>query len=190
MIAFLIRQAWEVDTCRGHYSNVSCAIFHPRQDLIISNSEDKSIRVWDMAKRTCLHTFRLQNLAIHLIFKIVFNLEHIQFFFLFYYCHKPRNCKLHEINCMLRCCFSFRNSLFWWTFLGHDYEIKFQIEMSFLLFSRDKTLFKLFNMIKMPVFYILKCVLGVKNTWSKESSLHFDHLTMDDVKSLKWQWKE
>ncbi len=80
MIAFLIRQAWEVDTCRGHYSNVSCAIFHPRQDLIISNSEDKSIRVWDMAKRTCLHTFRLQNLAIHLIFKIVFNLEHIQFF--------------------------------------------------------------------------------------------------------------
>ena len=80
MITFLIRQAWEVDTCRGHYSNVSCAIFHPRQDLIISNSEDKSIRVWDMAKRTCLHTFRLQNLAIHLIIKIVFNLEHIQFF--------------------------------------------------------------------------------------------------------------
>ncbi len=28
------------------------------QDLIISNSEDKSIRVWDMSKRTCLHTFR------------------------------------------------------------------------------------------------------------------------------------
>ena len=51
-------QAWEVDTCRGHYNNVSCVIFHPRQDLILSNSEDKSIRVWDTAKRTCLHTFR------------------------------------------------------------------------------------------------------------------------------------
>lgn len=29
-------KAWEVDTCRGHYNNVSCAIFHPRQDLIVS----------------------------------------------------------------------------------------------------------------------------------------------------------
>ena len=66
-------QAWEVDTCRGHYNNVSCAIFHPRlelililipdsrQELILSNSEDKSIRVWDMTKRTCLHTFRREN---------------------------------------------------------------------------------------------------------------------------------
>ena len=44
-------KAWEVDTCRGHYNNVSCCIFHPRQDLILSNSEDRSIRVWDMAKR-------------------------------------------------------------------------------------------------------------------------------------------
>lgn len=51
-------KAWEVDTCRGHYNNVSCCIFHPRQELILSNSEDKSIRVWDMSKRTCLHTFR------------------------------------------------------------------------------------------------------------------------------------
>lgn len=44
-------KAWEVDTCRGHYNNVSCAVFHPRQELILSNSEDKSIRVWDMSKR-------------------------------------------------------------------------------------------------------------------------------------------
>ncbi len=28
------------------------------QDLIISNSEDKSIRVWDMSKRTGVQTFR------------------------------------------------------------------------------------------------------------------------------------
>lgn len=54
-------KAWEVDTCRGHYNNVSCVIFHPRQEFIVSNSEDKSIRVWDMAKRQCLHTFRREN---------------------------------------------------------------------------------------------------------------------------------
>ena len=36
-------------------------LFHPRQDLIISNSEDKSIRVWDTPKRTCLHTFRREH---------------------------------------------------------------------------------------------------------------------------------
>ena len=58
MLIWIPFQAWEVDTCRGHYNNVSCVIFHPRQDLILSNSEDKSIRVWDTAKRTCLHTFR------------------------------------------------------------------------------------------------------------------------------------
>ena len=57
----IFSQAWEVDTCRGHYNNVSCVIFHPRQDLIVSNSEDKSIRVWDMSKRTCLHTFRREH---------------------------------------------------------------------------------------------------------------------------------
>lgn len=48
---WLESKAWEVDTCRGHYNNVSCAVFHPRQELILSNSEDKSIRVWDMSKR-------------------------------------------------------------------------------------------------------------------------------------------
>lgn len=52
-------KAWEVDTCRGHYNNVSCVTFH--KELIISNAEDKSIRVWDMTKRQCLHTFRREN---------------------------------------------------------------------------------------------------------------------------------
>ncbi|XP_077985035.1 coatomer subunit alpha-like isoform X2 [Glandiceps talaboti] len=54
-------KAWEVDTCRGHYNNVSCVIFHPRQELIVSNSEDKSIRVWDMSKRTGVQTFRREH---------------------------------------------------------------------------------------------------------------------------------
>ena len=35
-------RAWEVDTFRGHFNNVSCAIFHPRQELILSNSEVRS----------------------------------------------------------------------------------------------------------------------------------------------------
>nr|NVI69601.1 coat protein (coatomer) alpha [Cucujiformia] len=54
-------KAWEVDTCRGHYNNVSCVIFHPRQELLLSNGEDRSIRVWDVSKRTCLQTIRKEN---------------------------------------------------------------------------------------------------------------------------------
>lgn len=54
-------KAWEVDTCRGHFSNVSCVIFHPRQDLIISNSEDRSIRIFDLHRRAALQTFRREN---------------------------------------------------------------------------------------------------------------------------------
>lgn len=42
-------------------NNVSCVIFHPRQELILSNSEDKTIRVWDMAKRTGIQTFRREH---------------------------------------------------------------------------------------------------------------------------------
>jgi len=38
-------KAWEVDTLRGHMNNVSCCIFKPSEDLIITNSEDRSIRV-------------------------------------------------------------------------------------------------------------------------------------------------
>ena len=31
-------KAWEVDTLRGHVNNVSCVMFHARQDIIVSNS--------------------------------------------------------------------------------------------------------------------------------------------------------
>ena len=54
-------KAWEVDTLRGHTNNVSCVIFHARQDIIVSNSEDKSIQVWDMSKRTSVQTFRREH---------------------------------------------------------------------------------------------------------------------------------
>mmetsp|Transcript_119841 Transcript_119841/g.189744 ORF Transcript_119841/g.189744 Transcript_119841/m.189744 type:complete len:1240 (+) Transcript_119841:60-3779(+) len=57
-------KAWEVDTLRGHFNNVSCVLYYPKkngQDLILSNSEDRTIRVWDGQKRTGIHTFRREN---------------------------------------------------------------------------------------------------------------------------------
>lgn len=41
-------KAWEVHTMNGHTNNVSCVIFHPKRELIVSNSEDRSIRVSDI----------------------------------------------------------------------------------------------------------------------------------------------
>ncbi|GMH54292.1 hypothetical protein TrRE_jg8372, partial [Triparma retinervis] len=41
-------KAWEVNTMRGHTNNVSCVMFLPKNKLVVSNSEDCSIRVWDM----------------------------------------------------------------------------------------------------------------------------------------------
>lgn len=56
-------KAWEMDTMRGHTNNVSCAIFHQKQeqDLIVSNSEDRTIRVWDVSKRMCVQTYRREH---------------------------------------------------------------------------------------------------------------------------------
>jgi len=36
-------------------------MFHAKQDIIVSNSEDKSIRVWDATKRTGIQTFRREH---------------------------------------------------------------------------------------------------------------------------------
>ena len=48
---------------RGHSNNVSCVIFHQsnEQDLIVSNSEDRTIRVWDVSKRMGVQTFRREH---------------------------------------------------------------------------------------------------------------------------------
>lgn len=54
-------KAWEVDTCRGHFNNVSSALFHPRHELLVSAGEDKTLRVWDMSRRTALATFRRES---------------------------------------------------------------------------------------------------------------------------------
>ncbi|KAF9002859.1 hypothetical protein BDZ89DRAFT_1146278 [Hymenopellis radicata] len=54
-------KAWEVDSCRGHFNNVSSALFHPKSELIVSCGEDKTVRVWDLAKRTAIQTFRREH---------------------------------------------------------------------------------------------------------------------------------
>lgn len=42
-------------------NNVSCVLFHARQDIIVSNSEDKTIRIWDATKRTLVHKIRREH---------------------------------------------------------------------------------------------------------------------------------
>ena len=54
-------KAWEVDTCRGHFQNCSACLFHPHQDLILSVAEDKTIRVWDLNKRSSVQSFKREN---------------------------------------------------------------------------------------------------------------------------------
>ena len=54
-------KAWEVDTCRGHFQNTSACLFHPHQDLILSVGEDKTIRIWDLNKRTSVQSFKREN---------------------------------------------------------------------------------------------------------------------------------
>lgn len=58
---FLEIKAWEVDTCRGHFQNASACLFHPHQDLIMSVGEDKTVRVWDLNKRTAVQSFKREN---------------------------------------------------------------------------------------------------------------------------------
>lgn len=54
-------KAWEVDSCHGHFINVSSALFHPKHKSIVSCGEDKTVRVWDLAKHTAIQTFRREH---------------------------------------------------------------------------------------------------------------------------------
>lgn len=47
--------------CRGHFQNASGCLFHPHQDLILSAGEDKTIRVWDLNKRTSVQSFKRES---------------------------------------------------------------------------------------------------------------------------------
>ena len=61
IIYFLEVKAWEHDSLYGHNANVSCAIFHPKLDCIISNSEDKTTRVWSLDKRSEIDKFKKES---------------------------------------------------------------------------------------------------------------------------------
>jgi coatomer protein complex subunit alpha (xenin) len=54
-------KAWEHDSLYGHTHNVSCVLYHPKLNVIISNSEDKTIRVWDMDRRVLIDTIKKEN---------------------------------------------------------------------------------------------------------------------------------
>ena len=56
----------------GHTNNVSSVIFHPKFDVLISNSEDKTTRVWDFNKKIEVDSFtnkELDRLTSRLILK-------------------------------------------------------------------------------------------------------------------------
>jgi len=36
-------------------------MFFSKHDLIVSNSEDRSVRIWDMSNRSAIQTFRREN---------------------------------------------------------------------------------------------------------------------------------
>jgi WD40 repeat protein len=46
---------------QGHFNNISNAVFHPKHELIVSCGEDKTVRVWDLAKQTAIQTFRKEH---------------------------------------------------------------------------------------------------------------------------------
>lgn len=54
-ISLTDNKAWVVETMHGHSGNVSSVLFHPHLDIILSNSEDRTIRVWEMDKSTSSH---------------------------------------------------------------------------------------------------------------------------------------
>ena len=54
-------KAWELDSCRGHFNNVSNAVFHPKHELIVLCGGDKTVRVWVLVKRTAIQTSRREH---------------------------------------------------------------------------------------------------------------------------------
>jgi coatomer protein complex subunit alpha (xenin) len=60
-------RAWEIESCRGHFDNINCCEFFPRQNIILSCGDDKTIRVFDADKKSLLHTIRRQNERIWIV---------------------------------------------------------------------------------------------------------------------------
>lgn len=58
---FAETKAWEVETLTGHMNNVSCARFHAKKDLIVTNSEDKTIRIYRLSNNQFVTQYRREN---------------------------------------------------------------------------------------------------------------------------------
>ncbi|KAI9229634.1 MAG: coatomer protein alpha subunit [Piptocephalis tieghemiana] len=55
-------RAWEAETLRGHFNNVSSVLFHPRlPDVLLSASEDRTLRVWDLGRKQTIKSFRREH---------------------------------------------------------------------------------------------------------------------------------
>ena len=61
-------KGWELETLFGHINNISSVMFHHTLPILISNSEDKTIRFWDANKYSCLHVHIRENDRYKLIF--------------------------------------------------------------------------------------------------------------------------
>lgn len=52
--------AWEHSTILGHKNNVSCLLFDEFSQNLITNSEDKTLRIWNIETKTEIITERKQ----------------------------------------------------------------------------------------------------------------------------------
>jgi len=61
------QKAWEQDSLFGHMHNVSSVLMmmHNKKNsncqIIVSDSEDKTIRFWDLDKKVCLNVFKKEH---------------------------------------------------------------------------------------------------------------------------------
>ncbi|SIO73485.1 coatomer protein complex, subunit alpha (xenin) [Babesia microti strain RI] len=51
--------AWQSNILRSHVDNVSCVMYHPGDhSVLVSNSEDCSVKIWSTESWDCLYTFK------------------------------------------------------------------------------------------------------------------------------------
>ena len=53
-----------IDTITGHSESINCVAFTPNQQILVSGSEDNSIKLWDLATGECLATLEEHEAAV------------------------------------------------------------------------------------------------------------------------------